>query len=384
MNAHWEHFELMAAANRTITVVLAGDVMTGRGIDQVLRTPSEPTLHEGHVHDARDYVALAERVNGSIGRALADDAVWARALVHLRRLAPDLFIVNLETAVTTSNEPWPDKGIHYRMHPANVGCLRAGGVHVCALANNHVLDWGRAGLDETLRTLQAAGLRTAGAGADENAAWAAIEWACADGTPIRLLAVATTSSGVPQDWSATASRSGIALLPDLSEPTAQRIAAALAPPFGARALKIVSIHWGDNWVPRVPDAHRRFAQRLIDLGAADIVHGHSSHHPLPIEVYHDRLILYGCGDLINDYEGIGPHGSQRSDVGCLYATALDAASGRVKGVEIVPLQLRRFRLGEPDAAARQWALGQLNDGASPFRTRVLATPDHGWVLGGAH
>ena len=39
-------------------------------------------------------------------------------------------------------------------------------------------------------------------------------------------------------------------------------------------------------------------------GGIDVVHGHSSHHPRPIEVYQRRLILYGCGDFIDDYEGI--------------------------------------------------------------------------------
>ena len=47
----------------------------------------------------------------------------------------------------------------------------------------------------------------------------------------------------------------------------------------------------------------RFAHRLIDAGV-DVVHGHSSHHPRPIEVYRGKLILYGCGDTIDDYEGI--------------------------------------------------------------------------------
>jgi poly-gamma-glutamate capsule biosynthesis protein CapA/YwtB (metallophosphatase superfamily) len=102
----------LATSARQLTVVLAGDVMTGRGIDQVLRTPSDPRLHEGHVRDARDCVHLAKSVDGSIGCALPDDA------------------------------PWPDQGSHYRMHPANVDCLGAAGLWLCTLADNQVLDWG--------------------------------------------------------------------------------------------------------------------------------------------------------------------------------------------------------------------------------------------------
>ncbi|HUP05613.1 MAG TPA: CapA family protein, partial [Caldimonas sp.] len=89
---------------------------------------------------------------------------------------------------------------------------------------------------------------------------------------------------------------------------------------------------------QVPAAHRWFAHRLIELEAADVVHGHSSHHPLPIEVHAGKPVLYGCGDLINDYEGIGPHGAHRSDVVCLYAVTLDRADRRLIRLEIVPPQ----------------------------------------------
>ena len=48
------------------TLCLAGDVMTGRGIDQILAHPSRPEIYEGYVKDARDYVRLAESVNGPV------------------------------------------------------------------------------------------------------------------------------------------------------------------------------------------------------------------------------------------------------------------------------------------------------------------------------
>jgi poly-gamma-glutamate capsule biosynthesis protein CapA/YwtB (metallophosphatase superfamily) len=54
-------------------------------------------------------------------------------------------VVNLDTAITRAGEPWPGKGIHYRMHPTNVPCLGAAGIGCCALANNHVLDRGYPG-----------------------------------------------------------------------------------------------------------------------------------------------------------------------------------------------------------------------------------------------
>ena len=69
-------------------------------------------------------------------------------------------------------------------------------------------------------------------------------------------------------------------------------------------LIVVSIHWGSNWGYEVPEEQRRFAHALIDRAGVSVIHGHSSHHPKAIEIYRDRLILHGCGDFLNDYEGI--------------------------------------------------------------------------------
>ncbi len=155
-------------ATRAVTLFLCGDVMTGRGIDQILPHPSAPQLFEPYVHSALEYVELAERANGPIPRRVPSDYVWGDALAELARVRPDARIVNLETAVTVSEDAVPGKGIHYRMNPANAACLGAAALDCCVLANNHVLDWGRAGLVETLATLRAAGLRSAGAGAEAN------------------------------------------------------------------------------------------------------------------------------------------------------------------------------------------------------------------------
>jgi len=123
-----------------VTLFLCGDVMTGRGIDQILRHPCEPRLHESYLADANDYVRLAEGVSGPIPRSVDDAHIWGDALDEFARMRPDMRIVNLETAVTQS-EDWLPKGINYRMHPANVGCLEAAAIDCCVLANNHVLDW---------------------------------------------------------------------------------------------------------------------------------------------------------------------------------------------------------------------------------------------------
>jgi poly-gamma-glutamate synthesis protein (capsule biosynthesis protein) len=334
-------------------LVLGGDVMTGRGIDQVLPHPSAPQLFESWVSDARRYVQLAEELNGNVPRPVAPEYPWGDALAVMERFAPELRIVNLETAVTRSGEAWPGKGIHYRMEPRNIDVLTVARLDACGLANNHVLDWGRAGLAETLATLSAAGIRTAGAASDVQHATAPAVLPLANGQRVLLSSWATPSSGVPQDWAASRTRAGVALLPELSERTADAVAQAIAHVRRPGDIVILSLHWGGNWGFALPHEHRDFAHLLIERGVADLVHGHSSHHPLPIEVHRGRAIVYGCGDLLNDYEGIGAHGHLRSDLACLYLVTL-ADDGRLERLEIVPLQLRRLRLQRADATGRSW------------------------------
>ncbi len=364
----------------TLKLLLAGDVMTGRGIDQVLPHPGDPLLHEEWVRDARDYVRLAERVNGPVPAPVPVDYPWGDALAAMDRQGPSVRIVNLETAVTARGEPWPGKGIHYRMHPAHLACLAAARLHACALANNHVLDWGREGLEDTLATLTAGGLRIAGAGRDRAHAWSPAVLPWAGGGRVLLFSCATRSSGVPRAWAARAQRSGVALLPRLSDRAAHALARLVQAHRQPGDRVVVSLHWGGNWGMAVPASHQAFARRLIELGAADVVHGHSSHHPLPIEVWHGKAILYGCGDLVNDYEGIGGHGSLRCDCGCLYALTLDEA-GALQRLEIDPMQLRRFRLEHADARARAWLRTIFDEGGRAFGSRVQGNADTRFVLG---
>ena len=114
-----------------VTLFLCGDVMTGRGVDQVLAYACPPHLYESHAASARDYVALAERVCGRITGPLSPAELWADAREPLARASPDARIVNLETSVTLCEDAQP-KRINYRMHPGNVPCLTAARLDACA------------------------------------------------------------------------------------------------------------------------------------------------------------------------------------------------------------------------------------------------------------
>jgi poly-gamma-glutamate synthesis protein (capsule biosynthesis protein) len=349
--------------------------MVGRGIDQVLPHPSDPRLFESHVKSALGYIELAEGASGRIARPVSFSYVWGDALAELERVKPDARIVNLETAVTASEDAWPSKGIHYRMHPANVPCLTAAGIGCCVLANNHVMDWGRSGLHETLATLHRAGMQTAGAGRDEVAAAAPATLTLADDTRVLVFAFATASSGVPSSWAADRRRAGVNFLADLSESRVQEIAAAVRRHRRDRDIVIASIHWGPNWGYAVSPSERAFAHGLIEAADIDIVHGHSSHHVKGIEVHRDRLILYGCGDFLNDYEGIGGYEEYRGELALMYFPTVEAGSGRLLGLTMTPTRVRRFRIGRATAEEARWLRDTLNREGAKLGTQAELRPD---------
>jgi poly-gamma-glutamate capsule biosynthesis protein CapA/YwtB (metallophosphatase superfamily) len=361
---------------------LCGDVMTGRGIDQALPHQVNPILYEPYVRDARDYVHLAEKAHGSISRPLSFDYIWGDAPQELERAEVDFRIVNLETAITSVETPWPGKGIHYRMHPQNVGCLSAGRISACALANNHVLDWGYDGLSETLQTLNAAGIAYSGAGNDADEAIRPAVLATAGRNRVLLFSFGSSASGIPEDWKATSISPGVNLLADLSEATAARVCDQMQAHQQPGDLIIASIHWGGNWGYEIPREQIVFAHHLIDQGVA-IVYGHSSHHVKAIEVFKGRLILYGCGDFLTDYEGISGYPAAagfRGDLALIYLVELDSRSGKLITARLVPMQMRRFRLECAAAADAKWLCDFLNELGEQFSTTLRLKEDHSLTL----
>jgi poly-gamma-glutamate synthesis protein (capsule biosynthesis protein) len=348
--------------------------MTGRGIDQILAHPGDPRLFEPHVRDARTYVELAEARSGAIAHPAAFAYVWGEALEELRRMAPGVRIVNLETAVTASGEHWQGKEVHYRMHPANVPCLGAAGIDCCVLANNHVMDWGVPGLEETLAALRGAGIATAGAGRLLEEAAAPAVLPVGETGRVVLFAVGTTSSGIPGAWAATETRPGVHLLEVLDRGAARRLGERVRAVKRDGDLVVVSVHWGGNWGYEVPRGQREFARALIDEAAVDVVHGHSSHHAKAIEVYRGRPILYGCGDLLNDYEGIEGYEEFRDDLALLYFPTIDPAGRGLVRLELVPLRIQRFRLHRASGADAEWLRATLSREGAAFGTWLQRGP----------
>jgi poly-gamma-glutamate capsule biosynthesis protein CapA/YwtB (metallophosphatase superfamily) len=352
-----------------VTMFLCGDVMTGRGVDQILPHPAGHELFEPYVRDAREYVHLAVARNGRIDKPVAPSYIWGDALEELERVSPDARIINLETSVTLSDKYWPGKGINYRMHPKNVCCLTAARIDVCGLANNHVLDYGYDGLAETLDTLRNAGLKAVGAGENLDEARTPATIPLASGGRVIVCAFGVEDSGIPEEWAAQADRGGVDLLPDLSEETATTIVNRVRRMKSPRDIAVASVHWGSNWGYQVPREHEQFAHALVD-GGIDVVHGHSSHHPRPIEVYRHRLILYGCGDFIDDYEGIEGYEQYRDDLVLMYFATLSQQGSGLAGLEMTPMQIRKMRLNRAAPVDSAWIRDTLERVSAPYGSHI--------------
>jgi poly-gamma-glutamate capsule biosynthesis protein CapA/YwtB (metallophosphatase superfamily) len=276
----------MAAGQDCILSFFAATSCLGGASIRSCRIRATPTLYEAYVTSALGYVRLAERAHGPIPRKCAYDYVWGDALADLEAARPHARIINLETSITAGTSPLP-KGINYKMHPENVPCLKAALVDCCVLANNHVLDWGREGLLETLAVLQRENILMAGAGLDQAEAEKPAAIGLPEGRRVLIFGLGAVTSGIPQDWAAGKSEAGVSLLPDLSLASASKLAERILATRGPGDLVVVSIHWGSNWGHDVPEEQRAFAHALVDAGACDVLHGHSSHHPRALEVYRE-------------------------------------------------------------------------------------------------
>jgi len=258
------------------------------------------------------------------------ESFWGDVLPLLRDA--DLVLANLECAVTTHARPWTrtPKVFHFRAPPDAVNVLRAAGVRLVSLANNHVLDFEERGLTDTLLHLDAAGIAHAGAGVDLDAAEAPalVE---AGGVKVGVIAATDNEPG----WEAGSGRPGTSWLPVVAdEEILDHVGRRAAEARGRGAeLVVLSLHWGPNLVVRPPEEFRRFARGVLERGV-DLVHGHSSHVFQGVEVHGGKPVLYDTGDFLDDY-AVDP--VLRNDLSLLFLAEVEG--GEVRELRMVPVRL---------------------------------------------
>jgi len=363
-----------------ITVFMCGDVMTGRGIDQVLPHPSNPLIYEPYMKSAKGYIELAEMANGPIPQSVDFSYIWGDALEEFERLAPDLRMINLETSITRSEDYWKDKEIHYRMNPENIPCITAAKIDYCSLANNHVLNLGYSGLIETLETLKKVNVKSAGAGRNlKEAETPAVMEVRGKGRVI-VFSFGSVTSGIPLSWAATEDKPGVNLLKDMSDKTVRHIKEKVQEVKQQGDIVVISIHWGGNWGYEIPREQTEFAHMLIEDAGVDVIHGHSSHHVKGIEVYRDKPIIYGCGDFLDDYEGISGYEDFRDDLGLMYFVSMEPLTRNLVYLRMTPTQIKHFKVNRASRGDALWLRDTLNREGKNFGTRVELNEDNTLTL----
>lgn len=346
---------------------LGGDVMTGRAIDQLFAQHNPDDFGKADHVPAQQYYQWSADLHGNEMRPQRLEYPWGAALGVLEAAQPDFRLVNLEAAITTANT-WERKQYNFRMHPANVGCLTAARIDCVSLANNHVLDFGVIGLRETLTSLDAAGIGHCGAGADAEEAGRPYVHHLPDGHRVLVFSWGFACSHIAfPHWAAQSNQAGIQYLPAIDEHTFRAMATHIARYRQEGDFVIASLHWGANWVSGIAARYRTLAHRLIDDAGVDLIHGHSSHHVLPAEVYRGKLILYGCGDLINDSEGKPEYRARKGYLGAMYFVDVDMPSRQMTQVRVQPVQRRRFRLELPSREDVAWVVRQIQGLAQQSR-----------------
>lgn len=201
----------------------------------------------------------------------------------------DLTVVNLETAVTSRGRPQP-KYYHFRTRPAAFTALRDAGIDIANMANNHVLDYGRTGLANTLTAARRAHFPVLGIGANAAAAWSPYV-VTVKGVKIAFLGVSQVAE-LASSWVATSHRSGEAHAISL-----RRTLAAVRAARKVADVVIVIMHWGTEG-QACPDASQlALAPELAKAGATIIVGSHA--HVLQGSGWLGRtFVAYGMGNFL--------------------------------------------------------------------------------------
>ncbi|MFD1886348.1 CapA family protein [Paenibacillus wenxiniae] len=201
----------------------------------------------------------------------------------------DLTVVNLETPVTSSNTTAADKTYAFKSSPEALPHMAAAGIDAVNLANNHILDQGVVGLTDTIRQLDASGVKYVGAGADAARAYEPVIFE-RKGIRIALLGF---SRVIPKaSWNAAANQPGVATAYD-----ATAAEAAIRKAKSSADLVVVVAHWGVERSDTTVDHQTDLAHRFIDAGADLVVGGHP-HVLQGVEQYKGKWIAYSTGNFI--------------------------------------------------------------------------------------
>ena len=278
-------------AEPAITLVAVGDVQLGRGVGSLIERhgPDYPFEH------VRDIIQEA-----------------------------DLAVFNLECALSENSAPI-QKRFSFKADPIAADGLARAGFDIAILANNHSVDCGRWALPETIDVLESRGIASVGGDIDMSAA---ADPLVVERNGLRLAFLARTfilPDGVIYRED----------VPTVAVYDPDRIEEEIGAARRRADLVVVSLHWGVEYARQPQESQRRIARRLIDAGA-DLVIGHHTHTPQPVERYKNGLIAYSLGNFVFDSHA---EGGRRGTV--LRCTITKSG---VVGYQEIPVEIER---GQP-------------------------------------
>lgn len=289
-------------------------------------------------------------------------ALFAPEVVAVAQDA-DLFLLNLECAISDRGTPWQDprKPFFFRAPPPAADVLRRLGVDCVTLANNHALDFGAVALLDTLHHLSGAGIVSVGAGADQAAARAPVVLE-RDGWRVGIFGI----TDHPPEYAAGPASPGVAYadlragVPEWLLDAVRRIDADIV---------VVTPHWGPNMV-RQPLMYVREAAARLRAAGATLVAGHSAH------VFHGvgEGVLYDLGDFIDDY---AVDAALRNDLGLLFLVTF--ADHRPIRLDAVPLALDHCFTRLAVGPEQDW-IGQRFRAACAELGTAVVQRDHRFVV----
>ena len=237
----------------------------------------------------------------------------------------DLVMVNLETAITDRGEPAAGKAFHFRSPAMSFAALKAAGVDVVGMANNHALDYGPVGMSDTFDAIAASGMPVLGLGRDATEAFRP-HITSVNGQRIAIFAATDwLEPALVSQWAATDTRPGLAFCFDPS-----RLVSAVSSVRPQVDTVVVFLHWGTETTHCASPEQHTLARSLIAAGA-DIIVGSHAHRVFGAGHVGDALVAYGLGNFVYFRED-GESGSS----GILLVTA----TGRhVDSYEWVPARI---------------------------------------------
>jgi poly-gamma-glutamate synthesis protein (capsule biosynthesis protein) len=270
------------------TIIAGGDIMMDRGV-------------EGRI------------------KKLGEDYNFSFDLIRADLEKADYVFANLEGSISDVGAD-TGKPYSFRFEPEVAGALAGGSIDGVSLANNHMLDWGRASLCETTKHLDIVGIDYVGGGCNSEIAERPLIKQFGN-TFIGFLAYTEFYKGAH----------AVGETPGMSEYDLEKIAERISDLEKEVDIVIVSMHWGAEYKDRATAAQVSIGQKIIDMGA-DVIIGHHPHVDQEIERYGDGWIIYSLGNFIFDQSW-----SKNTMEGILAEIRIQ--NGKVYDVRPIPIQL---------------------------------------------